>query len=157
MSVNLAALKTEVTTDPLSWGYGALLESSPGVIVDMLNDSTKRTAVQAIPANLAMIWAAGGPYAHIVDNANNPASPVRASCMVVQTALVADKMIDLQNPTIRAMFDAWEAAGVISSIDHSNLLAMATQPANRVLEMGIVDGVADTGVTEADLRAALAS
>lgn len=145
--MDLTALKAEITADPVSLGYAAFLPDSPGHVADLLNALTQ-TMIQDVSAAVGLTWAAAGPYADIVDAANNTASPVRASCLAVRDGLLAGQSMVLSNPQMAAMFTDWITAGVITQAQHDALIVLATKPASRAQVLGFGT------VAEADLRSA---
>lgn len=129
-------LKSEIERDPTAKGYAAYMADSPGTVVEFLNAPTE-SMIKAIRPAIALIWAATGPYANIIDVANNVSHPCRASCLVVRDALLSGIGIDLDDSDVRAMFDAWVTTNVITTAQRDDLLAKATVPASRMEVLGL--------------------
>lgn len=146
-TAQLAALAAELTIDPLSKGYAALLPASPGAVVDKLNAYTE-TMVKMIHSTTAQAWAATGPYSAIVDASNNASHLCRASCLVIRDTFASGVDIHLERNDMRTLLDAWVSTSLITATQRDDLLSRATQPASRAEVLGL------PGVTEADLRAA---
>ncbi|HXE49558.1 MAG TPA: hypothetical protein VN663_14360 [Ramlibacter sp.] len=134
----LQTLGTEVRNDPEAIGYAQYLPDSPGLVADLLNAPT-RSMVKPLPSGTAKIWAAAGPYAKIVDASENRALniAVRASCLVVRDEFISAGTIHIDQPKVRAMFDAWIVAGVITADEHADLIAEATVAASRAEQLGL--------------------
>lgn len=145
--MDLVALKSEIQTDPLTLGYAQFLPDAPGHVVDLLNGYTQ-SKIKAIAAAQALTWAASGPMSAIVDASNNAAHPARASALAFLQAIGSAMAIDMDHADIRAQFDGWQAANVITQAQHDALIAVATQPASRAEVLGF------GSVAESDLHAA---
>lgn len=146
--MNYPALLAEVQTDPTNKGYAAYLPSQPGHVVDLLNAVGTDQLIKSLPTNIGMAWAAAGPYARIVDAANTANHPCRASCLVVMDTFKCQMPINMEYPTIQAMFTGWVTAGVITQAEKDDLVNQSKQYVSRAEFLGF--GV----VTEADLRQA---
>jgi len=141
-------LRNEVQNDPTSKGYMTFWPDSPGMIVEMLNAPTE-FMVKAIKTTTAQAWAATGPYAGIVDAANDVNHPCRASCLVVRETLSSGVDIHLERVDVQQMLLAWVATGVCSEAQRQDLLNRALQPASRMEVLGLPPA------SEADLRIAM--
>lgn len=130
------SLHDELATDPLGLGYSAHLPDSPGTVADMLNAPT-RSIVKAIKSTTAQAWAAGGPYAAIVDASNNTGHPCRSSCLVLRETLASGVDIHLERSDVQQMLAGWVTAGVCTQAQHDDLMSRATQPASRMEELGL--------------------
>jgi len=144
----LAALKTEIQTDPQGLGYAACFPAQPGHAADLINAPTQ-TMVRPISSAIAMTWAAAGPYAAIVDASNNAASPCRASCLAILAAFNSGQGIDLAVPALASIIASWVSAGIITQAQSNALTAIATQSASRAQVLGF------NPVLESDIDAAL--
>jgi hypothetical protein len=129
-------LRDEIHNDPLGKGYLTHLPDSPGTVVDMLNAQTE-VMVKVIKSTTAQAWAATGPYAAIVDAANNSTHPCRASCLLIRDTLVSGVDIHMERADVAQMLAAWAATGVITQEQKSDLITRSTQPASRVEVLGL--------------------
>jgi hypothetical protein len=133
---NAATLAAELANDPAALGYADFLPDSPGSVVDLLN-APRWPMVKALSAARAQTWAALGPYAAIVDASDNPTHPCRASCLVVRATFSAGLPIELDNPELRAMLDAWVTTSICSEAERDDLLARATVLVSRMEVLGL--------------------
>lgn len=148
MKTPVEILRDEITLDPLAKGYAALLPGAQGVVVEMLNALTE-TALKPIKSQTALAWAAAGPYSAIVDAGNNPAHPCRASCLVIQSTMMTNLDIHIDQPEVLAMFTGWVSCGIITHDEFDDLINKAMKPASRAEMLGL------NVVTGADLAAAM--
>lgn len=70
----------------------------------------------------AMLWAASGPRVRIGNAASDSQQPepIRASCQVFLDLIVSgsDALVHTEDAPIKAMFDSWLAASVITQAEH---------------------------------------
>lgn len=129
-------LRDEIHLDPKAKGYMALLPESPGTVADMLNAQTE-TMVKAIRTTTGQAWAAGGPYAAIVDASNTVGHPCRASCLVLRESFSSGVDIHMERADVQSMFAGWVTGGLITTAQRDDLFAKATQPASRMEVLGL--------------------
>jgi hypothetical protein len=132
----LTALKSELQNDPKAIGYGAMPPSNPMAIVNLINAPTQ-SMIKQITSAVAMTWAAAGPYAEIVDAANNAQHPCRSSCLVVQQTFASGQDIHLEDPKVKSMFDAWVTADLITQAQQDSLMALSNQIVSRAQVIGL--------------------
>jgi hypothetical protein len=142
-----AVLAAELLNDPEGLGYAAWLPDSPGTVADLINAPTQ-TMIKPIRATTAQAWAATGPYAKVVDAANDAEHPCRASCLVVQQAFAAAVDIHLERADMQQMLTAWVATGICTAAQRNDLMARAMQPASRAEVLGL-GAVTITDIIEA--------
>jgi hypothetical protein len=90
-------------------------------IAEALNSPTE-PGFKAITVASAMLWAASGPRVRIAAASTNLSEPegIRASCQVFLDLIVSgsDALVHTEEGPIRAMFDSWLAASVITQAEH---------------------------------------
>jgi hypothetical protein len=131
-------LRDEVANDPKGLGYATHLPASPGLVVDLLNALTD-TALGPLRSTTAKAWAAGGPYARIVDASNDAESPCRSSCLVIRESFACGDPIHVEDPELQAMLAVWVQHGVATQAEVDALYARAQQPVSRVTKLGLGD------------------
>ena len=143
----MTTLSTELTTDPLARGYAALIPSSPGVLVEMLNELSY-TAPQQTYVTARMILAAhGAAGASVLDKLDAAGANVPAVKWAMKFMLTDG--IDVNHPNTRGLLAQLVGGGVLTQADSDSLTTMAVQPASRATVLGL------SPVTEADIRSAL--
>lgn len=130
------SLRDEIHNDPTGKGYMTYLPDSPGTVAEMLNSPTE-SMVKTIRSTTAQAWAAAGPYAAIVDAANDVNHPCRASCLVLRDTFASGVDIHLERADMIGMLSAWVATSLCTAAQRDDLLARATQPASRMEKLGL--------------------
>jgi hypothetical protein len=131
-----AEQKAKLATELALPAYAQWLLDSPGTVAAMLN-TVNTTMVKAIRTTTAQAWAAAGPYARIVDAANNPEHPMRASCLMLRETLSSGVDIHVELPDVQGMLIGWVQTDVITEAERTALMAKAEQPASRAEQLGI--------------------
>jgi hypothetical protein len=133
----LAALAHELQTDPLSFGYPALLAAGAlGAICDAMNAPTQ-SMLGELSAARAITWGAAGPMSTIVDASTNATHPARASCLSFLQSLKSGMPVDMTNANVSQLFAGWVAAGVITQAQSDAAVALAQRPASRADVLGL--------------------
>jgi hypothetical protein len=151
----LIILANEIKTDPIGIGYTHLLTTplGPGHVAEAMNAPTQ-LMLQAIESDVIMLWSASGPYANIVDAANNSAHPCRASCLVIKDKMQSGQYVHIEIQGIQDIFTSWVAAGVITQAQHDALMSLAMQPASRCQVLNIppvnCDDLLKAGIVQLD-------
>ena len=90
-------------------------------IAEALNIPTE-PGFKPITVASAMLWAASGPRVRIgtASTNANETEVTRASCQVFLDLIVSgsDALVHTEEPQIRAMFDGWLSASVITQTEH---------------------------------------
>jgi len=107
-------------------GFNSATRKSVGDTAIAAQISSTNLIPQSISTDTALEWAATGPMGPIVDASNNSNSPVRASCLAFIYKIQYGTNIDMELPSMQAMFTAWVTAGTITQAQHDALIAIAT-------------------------------
>jgi hypothetical protein len=93
-------------------------------IAEILN-TPSNPGWKAISVGSAMLWAAEGPRVRIGSAANDPQQPeaVRASCQTFLDLIVSgtDSLVHTEDPEIKALFDSWLSASIITLAEHNQI------------------------------------
>ena len=93
-------------------------------IAEILN-TPSNPGWKAISVGSAMLWAAEGPRVRIGSAANDPQQPeaVRASCQTFLDLIVSgtDSLVHTEDPEIKALFDSWLSASIITQAEHNQI------------------------------------
>ena len=125
----LAALKLELTENPMELGY---VENNDVTLAVINNPIPSITKPRSIPRADLLKWAAKNGVLLALKNASNTESPVQgvafAALLMLQGSVDMFDMTDADNV---AMVDALTAASVITIDQKASLLELATMPASR--------------------------
>jgi hypothetical protein len=146
--MDFIVLRNEVLNDPLGKGYGALLPSCPGVVVEMLNAYTEITVKSRMITARAVLTDCGPLAGSILDKLESAASANSAVKWAVKF-IAQDAGIDIGSTAAQGMVDQLAAGGVFTSAEAMALKGMAIQPASRAEQLGL------GSITEQDLRTAM--
>ena len=93
-------------------------------IAEILN-TPSNPGWKAISVGSAMLWAAEGPRVRIGKAANDvqESEQVRASCQTFLDLIVAgtESLVHTEEPEIKALFDGWLAASIITQAEHNKI------------------------------------
>lgn len=151
--MDIQALKTELTTDPLAIGYAAHRPHAPGMLAQLVNAKTTALAkermvtARGIMASYGLGPTAGAAFLDKLE-ALAPAVPAIKWAMKF---LQQEAGIDVGESATRAMLDSLVGVGGITQSDVDGIKAMALQPSSRA-EVLFGTGVV---ISEADVRQAL--
>ena len=156
--MDLAALKTELQTDPAALGYAAAIEHD-AALVCLLNARRAELAavVPLLPITSVLKWAAPGPLQQLTDYAADTSKPAtwRSVCMAALKLFGMTSPLDLSDPDINGnagMVQGLAAAGVLTESQVAALLALQNRaPASRA---EVLFG-ADVVVSERQVHVAL--
>jgi hypothetical protein len=138
MPLTPAALKTELTTDPLNLGYASYVSTfsngdSQHSLFALLN-AKNYTQNIPVPITSVLIWGAGtGVLAALKAAITNPDPVVQSIALAADTLLHSGltETLDLTNPSIAGMLDPLVQAGVLTANQKTSLLALQVIPASR--------------------------
>ena len=110
-------------------------------IAQILNTPTN-PGYQAITTGAAMLWAAEGPrvrIGHASADQNQPEA-IRASCQVFLDLIMGgtSSLLHTEEAEIKALFDGWLAAGVITQAEHDAVYGQPNGLAAAVLSRSVV-------------------
>lgn len=151
--MDYAALRTELTTDPLSLGYAPLLAvANDWALADLLNAKQYRGPVPL--RELSAYCVTAGILGACEAVATDPANPVelRGLCHTVLTLIRDDfrlETADVDTAAFGAAADALVAVGLLASGQKAAMLALAV---NRASRAEVVLGYG-TAVTPSDVGA----
>lgn len=137
--MDLVALKSELTVDPLGRGYASM---SDGAAADRINVSDRTGNVAITPQELHAYFLFNGLWQGVVNLSNNTTN---ASQQAAAIALIEIchwwQTIDLGNPTVwngmGSLLTLLRQATVISSAQQSAIVALANKPRSRAEELGL--------------------
>lgn len=145
--MDYTSLKNELTLDPAALGYAAWLPSSPGMVVQLINEPRfQAIKSRLVTARTALAELASG--AAILDKLE-AAAAANATVKWAFRFLTQELGLDVGHPNAQATIDALVAAGVLTQGEGDALKALALQPASRAEVLGL------GRVTEDDIREAL--
>lgn len=151
--MDIQALKTELTTDPLAIGYAAHRPHAPGMLAQLVNAKTTQLAKERMVTARGIMASYGlGPTAGaaFLDKLEALAATVPAIKWAMKF-LQTEAGIDAGEPATQVMLTSLIGVGGITQAEVDGVKAMALQPASRA-EVLFGAGVQ---ITEADVRAAL--
>lgn len=133
---NYAALKKEITTDPLSIGYSSMTNQQ---IVDSLN-TPNRTIIQSklVTARTMMNNIGPSQAAAILDSLNT-ASSSNSIIKWTMSFLTSNEGIDAGSPATRSTIDQLVAASVLTQTQGDSLKQLAHTIVSRGVEIGFGD------------------
>lgn len=131
-------LLDEIMTGPLAAEVAPYVATRhDAMVAKILNDPRYPIAGNVGRAEF-VIWAASGPRATIEDVATNQGHPLRASALTLLDFMRgAAESIDLGNPAVSALFDAWVSAGAITAEQQAALQAHGTRVVGRAESVGL--------------------
>jgi len=135
--MDYAALRLEITADPLGIGYSAM--SADGVAVSV----SAKTRVRPVPITSAelLAWSGqAGRFQRLEDAADNTALPgeLRSVCKAARAMILRDAtQLDLSLPDRAAMLGALVASGVLTDEDANSLTALGREAVSRAEELGL--------------------
>jgi hypothetical protein len=136
--MDYAALSSELLNDPEGIGYGpSIAIGDDTTVAAMCNDATSNETGQVLRADFT-VWAVEtAMYSKVKDLSNTVDHPLRDSALAILAVLEggASTGIDFSKPENMATINAWEAAGVLSTIDKETLLGMSIYQLNRSLKL----------------------
>lgn len=97
-------------------------------IMDLYNAQTSIKYTPQIPISQVLIWAGSGPFATIIDAANNQSSPVRSAALTAIHLFGSVSNVDVSLPQVPGMLQAFVATGVITSGQYNSFMDMAYSP-----------------------------
>ncbi len=151
--MDIQALKTELTTDPLAIGYAAHRPHAPGMLAQLVNAKTTQLAKERMVTARGIMASYGlGPTAGaaFLDKLEALAATVPAIKWAMKF-LQTEAGIDAGEPATQVMLTSLIGVGGITQAEVDGVKAMALQPSSRA-EVLFGAGVQ---ITEADVRAAL--
>jgi hypothetical protein len=139
--MNLAALKTELTSDPLQIGYAAMGDVAAAESLNALS----RPGRKPLGSRTLLSWgAANSRLAKVADAAAKTGdfaginSAFRSVAMAADLLLKrADTELDLSLATHQQLVGALVAAGVLTESDSDELYALAATQISRAVELGL--------------------
>jgi len=151
--MNLAALKTELQTDPAGIGYAPHIPHAPGALADLLNAQSDSMAkermvtARGVMASYGLGPTAGAAFLDKLESLSAGVPAIKWAMKFLQT----EAGIDVGEPATQSMLTSLIGVGGITANEVNGVKAMALQPASRA---EVLFG-AGTQITEADVRAAL--
>jgi hypothetical protein len=143
-SMDLAALKNEIDTDPTTKGYAAHLPAAPGHVVDLLNAQTERMVKSRyVTARTVLAECAEG--AVILDTLEAIGNQISAVKWAMKF-LGQEGGLDVGNAATQGMLDQLEGGGLLTVEQATALKNLGSLPASRGEILGL------GRVTEQDLR-----
>ena len=137
--IDIVALKSEITTDPLAFGYAPLVAGgNDGAVAALLNDRAKGRMRVVTPtminARTLMAQLGASVGATVLDKldaarARNPA--VKWAFSFITSA----EGIDVGHAQTRGMLDALAAAGVLTAAERDAVKALASFACSRAEEL----------------------
>ena len=152
--VNLAQLKTELTTDPTSLGYAPFLANSPGKVVQLLNQQNPaNTKVITRSIGIGTVLNVLGPQEGAA--VLNALEALKTSNAVIKWAwyLLEKTDLDVGLESTRGQLDALVQGGALTQQQATAIKNLAVTTASRA---EVLFG-SNTTVTEAEVHAALIS
>lgn len=134
--MDLAALKTELTTDPQAMGYSGVDVEDAALI-----NAPTRSGLRELNSRELLAWAgANGRYAKIYDSgrALTHSQDVRSICYVAGKLFDReDATLDLRLEDRRLMVASLVHVRILSQDDADSLYAMAATSVSRAEELGL--------------------
>jgi hypothetical protein len=143
-----AALKTEISTDPLGRNYAGMTDAQ---VAASLN-TADRTIKRPVPLrDLIVYLLKKGKWSGIEDEASSNTLGVKAECKAFMVIMNNPNFsdLDLTDATVQTMLLAIKTAGLLDSVDQTAILAMADQSVSRRVELGFANEIRMSDVTKA--------
>lgn len=146
--MDLLALKTELTTDPLNMGYGTYMPDPLGEVERLINAKTFST-VQSRYVTARTVLAECGAAGPAILDALDAASASVSAVKWAMKFLIQESGLDVGHSATQAMLDQLQTAGVLTADQATALKDLAHRPASRAEVLGL------GYVTVENIRAAL--
>ena len=133
--MNLAALHTELTTDPLALGYAKFLPGDPVHAAALLNDPRfTKIKTRFVTARTVLAEVAGG--AALLDKLQSIGA-TQSAVKYAMTFLNQEGGIDIGNAATQGMVDQLVAGAALTAAEGTALKNLALQPASRAEVLGL--------------------
>ena len=136
--MDIAKLKTELVTDPVSMGYAALSDADAAVAINLAD----RDYTVPLNSRTSLSWAMRTGRLWDIETATTTGTPaIQAIALGVKHLLGrSDTEIDMGNPDHVAMIDGLVAGGVLDASNKAELVTMSTSQRSRAdeIELGRV-------------------
>lgn len=132
-------LQHEIATDPLGFGYAAMLPDCPGHVADKLNATdTGRTAVVSTMASARTIMSVLGAQegADVLDKIEAAATQVPAVKRAMYF-LQTETGLDIGDPQTIVALQGLVQGSVLTQDEFNDIVAIATKPVSRAQELGL--------------------
>jgi len=136
--MNATELYNELTTGPLAAQIASHIASGDDGAIYSIMHTKDIPSVQSINANEFAIWTVTtGQRAVIEDTASTTNDPLRSVALALQDLLRGNlnQMLDLSNPSIIALTQAWRDGGKMTQADYDSLLAIGTKLISRAEQL----------------------
>lgn len=153
--MNIAALTSELTNDPLARGYSGMTNQQAA---DSLNATNRPSATPVSSAEL-LAWSGNGAvdgtvkcrYERIAEAAANHASnAVRGACIAAMGMIERDgTSLDLSKPDRVAMLAALVTGGVLTASEQAEIVSLGNANVSRAAELNLGGIVGDGHVASA--------
>jgi len=142
--MTIAAIKAEITIDPLTRGYAGMTDQQ---VVDSLL-AQDRSRINPLSSAELLAWAAGGAddaqaiksrYERIQESSTaHPSGAVRGACLAAMGLIQRDGTeLDLNLPDRAALVGGLVAGGVLTVTEQAELTTLATETVSRAEELGL--------------------
>lgn len=134
----MSVLSDEITNDPTSKGYAALIANQPGLVCDLLNalTETKYKSRMITARGILSDYPLGPVAAAVVLDKLDAAAP-SLSALKWAWKFISGEGLDIGNAATLGMIDQLVAGTVLTGEEGAMLKGLALQPASRADVLGL--------------------
>lgn len=139
----MSTLSEELINDPLDIGYAQWLPDSPGSVIELLNAKNYFMVQPKMMAELDIIGEyilgpiEGDAVLTKLETFSTSTDPLASLVRRALKVLSQPEGLNMGSVAIQSMISELESQGVLTSVESSNLKALAEQPASRAEILGL--------------------
>lgn len=149
--MDTAALRAEILSGPLAAELAPHVATRHDAMIALIMSEPRYPVAGSVSRAQFAVWAASGPRAAIEDHATNAASALRASALSLRDFLLGagSTDLDLADPAVAQLLDAWVAASAITAEQRDALLAIGARTISRAEQIGLGASIHHSAVSAA--------